>query len=198
MVMHRFAGIRIKKIAGDDFHLQLLQQLNDTGGRVFYLGSTEATLAGIRRRIATEYSNISIKTFSPPYQERFSDEVNQQIIDLINDFHPDAVLVGLTAPKQEKWIYRHLRQLRHDIKVVAAIGGAFDFFAGTIKRAPQWVINLYCEWLYRFLREPIRMWQRNIVSTPKFLFYTYHHRGAIQGGGITKSDTDTHQSPDDN
>jgi len=75
--------------------------------------------------------------------------------------------VGMTAPKQETWIEAHRGALR--VPVIGAIGAVFDFYAGTRKRAPQWVCDLGLEWLPRLLREPGRLWRRNVISTPVFL-----------------------------
>ncbi len=178
MEVHRWLGRQIKKIAGDDFHLQVLDQLNKKGGKVFYMGSTERVLAGIRDHIERDYPNIEVMTHSPSYCAKLSDTENADIIAKIEDFAPDALMVGLGAPKQEKWIHQNLPQL-HTPKVIGAIGGAFEFFAGTIKRAPAWVVAHHLEWLFRFLKEPRRMWQRNVISAPAFLRYTKKHHSQM-------------------
>lgn len=174
MEVHRWAGKQIKKIAGDDFHLQVLDQLNRQGGKIFYLGSTEKVLSGIRDHMHFDYPRIEVMTHSPSYCTQHSKEENAAIIAKIEAFAPDALMVGLGAPKQEKWIYQNLEQI-HTPQVIGAIGGAFEFFAGTIKRAPKWAINMHAEWLFRFIKEPLRMWERNVVSTPKFLRYVKKH-----------------------
>jgi N-acetylglucosaminyldiphosphoundecaprenol N-acetyl-beta-D-mannosaminyltransferase len=90
------------------------------------------------------------------------------MVKMINDARPDVLWVGMTAPKQEKWIYENRERLR--IPFISAVGAVFDFYAGTAKRSPIIWQNLGLEWLYRFLREPGRLWERNLVSTPKFIW----------------------------
>ena len=178
MEVHRWGGRQIKKIAGDDFHKYILEQLKEKGGKVFYMGSTEKVLSGIRERLQKDYPNIEVKTHSPSFSSRMSEKEASAIIAEIESFAPDALWIGLGAPKQEKWVYDNLAKL-HTPRLVASIGGAFEFFAGTIKRAPQWAINMHAEWLFRFIKEPFRMWERNMVSTPKYLLYVRKHHDKI-------------------
>jgi N-acetylglucosaminyldiphosphoundecaprenol N-acetyl-beta-D-mannosaminyltransferase len=81
--------------------------------------------------------------------------------------------VGMTAPKQEKWVHANARAL--SVPVIGSVGAVFEFFAGTNPRAPQWMCTLGIEWLYRLMREPRRMWRRNFVSTPRFLRMVMMH-----------------------
>jgi len=162
-------GIKIKKIAGADLHLMILQQLEKTSGSIFYLGATNQILSLIQKRIHAEYPHIQVEKYSPPYCEVFSKEETNKMITAVNVFHPDVLFVGMTAPKQEKWIAANHTQL--NTQVISGIGAAFGFFAGTTHRAPQWMINRGLEWLGRLVREPKRLWKRNFIYTPKFLYY---------------------------
>jgi N-acetylglucosaminyldiphosphoundecaprenol N-acetyl-beta-D-mannosaminyltransferase len=105
---------------------------------------------------------------SPPFKDEFDEADDAAMIAAVNAARPDVLWVGMTAPKQEKWIYRNHDRL--DVPFTGAIGAAFDFYAGTKKRAPQWVGQMGLEWLPRLVREPRRLWRRNLVSTPKFLY----------------------------
>jgi len=109
--------------------------------------------------------------YSPPYKKEFTKSENNFFIKKINDFKPDILFVGMTAPKQEKWVYNNYKKI--DCKIFSTIGAVFDFYAGRIKRAPQIFILLGLEWFYRFLQEPKRLFQRNFISAPKFLFYLF-------------------------
>lgn len=160
-------GIHAQKIAGSDLHQMVLDKLNICGGRIFYLGASPETLSIIKSKMAGLYPNILVETYSPPYKESFSVEENQEMIRRINNFSPDILFVGMTAPKQEKWIDENKKQL--NVKMISGIGAVFDFFAGTKKRPPQWMIKCKLEWLGRLLKEPKRMWRRNFVSTPLFI-----------------------------
>ena len=156
------------KIAGADLFAYEMEKLNERGGTCFFLGSSPATLALIEEKAAKVYPNIRIKTYSPPYKPVFTPEESQAMVDAVNAADPDLLWVGMTAPKQEKWLHDHWPEL--DIRCHAgAIGAVFDFFAGTVERAPKKWIDLGLEWLYRFIKEPRRTWRRYLVNNPKFI-----------------------------
>ncbi|MFC5191155.1 WecB/TagA/CpsF family glycosyltransferase [Algoriphagus aquatilis] len=159
---------KIAKISGFDLHLHFLELLQKNGGgRVFYLGSSPTTLFLIRARIEREYPKVKVGIWSPPFKEEFTVEDNQEMISKVNSFQPDVLFVGMTAPKQEKWV--HYNKAGLDSKVICSIGAVFDFYAGTVKRPNEFWIKLGLEWLPRFLKEPRRLWRRNLISTPKFV-----------------------------
>lgn len=136
---------------------------------VMFMGSSEKVLDLIVKRAAEVYPHLKIVTYSPPYKPEFSDEENKAIIDAINAADPDLLWIGMTAPKQEKWTYSHWNELNIHCHV-GTIGAVFDFFAGTVERAPVWWQRHGLEWLYRLLKEPKRMWRRYIIGNALFLF----------------------------
>ena len=157
-----------EKIAGADLFAFEMERLNAKGGTCFFLGSSPETLALIERKAKEVYPNITVKSYSPPFRDSFSRTESQEMVDAVNAAHPDLLWVGMTAPKQEKWLYDHWADL--DIHCHAgAIGAVFDFFAGTVERAPQKWIDLGLEWLYRLIKEPRRTWRRYLIDNPKFL-----------------------------
>jgi len=160
---------KLKKIAGADLFNYELQRLEKSKGSCFFLGSSESTLQKIKVRIASEYPNITVQSYSPPFKKEFSEEDNKKMFDKINAFKPDVLMVGMTAPKQEKWAYRHYQFL--DVGHICCIGAVFDFYSGTIKRAPKWMINMGLEWLYRLFKEPKRMWKRYLIGNIKFIWF---------------------------
>ena len=165
----------VEKIAGADLFAYEMGKLEEKGGTCFFLGSSPSTLEKIVERAAKDYPHIDIKTFSPPYKADFSSEENQAMVDAVNAADPDLFWVGMTAPKQEKWLDEHWAEL--DIRCHAgAIGAVFDFFAGTVERAPQKWIDLGLEWLYRLLKEPRRTWRRYLVNNPRFLWLVLQER----------------------
>ena len=165
-----------ERIAGWDLFIFEMERLNDKGKmtkeklRVMFLGSSEEVLALIRKRAAVDYPHLDIITYSPPFKPEFSDEDNQTMIQAINDAAPDLLWIGMTAPKQEKWTYQHWDELNIHCHC-GTVGAVFDFYAGTVKRAPLWWQRNSLEWLHRLIMEPRRMWRRYIIGAVKFLYY---------------------------
>ena len=156
-----------EKIAGADLFEYEMGKLEEKGGTCFFLGSSPATLALIEKKAAELYPHIRVKTFSPPYKPAFTPEESRAMVEAVNAADPDLLWVGMTAPKQEKWLHDHWGEL--DIRCHAgAIGAVFDFFAGTVERAPQKWIDLGLEWLYRLIKEPRRTWRRYLINNPVF------------------------------
>lgn len=158
---------RLKKIAGSDLFYYEMKRLNNTRGKCFFLGSSPHTLKLITDKANKEFPNVKIKSYSPPYVSKFSSGENKNILAVINKFKPDVLFIGMTAPKQEKWAYENYEKL--DAGHICSIGAVFDFFAGNIKRAPLWMINLGLEWLYRLLKEPRRLWRRYVFGNIIFI-----------------------------
>lgn len=158
----------IERIAGWDLFTFEMEKLNKKGGKCFFMGSSEKVLALIKEKAKSVYPNIIIETYSPPYKPEFSEEDNKAIIDAINQSKPNLLWIGMTAPKQEKWTYSHWDELEINCHV-GTIGAVFDFFAGTMERAPIWWQEHSLEWLYRLLKEPKRMWKRYLVGNTMFI-----------------------------
>ncbi|WP_308392939.1 WecB/TagA/CpsF family glycosyltransferase [Prevotella sp.] len=146
-----------------------LRTKSEESKTVMFMGSSQKVLDLIVKRAAVDYPHLKVVTYSPPYKPEFSDEDNRAIIDAINDANPDLLWVGMTAPKQEKWTYSHWKELNIHCHV-GTIGAVFDFFAGTVERAPMWWQEHGLEWLYRLLKEPKRMWRRYIIGNALFLW----------------------------
>jgi N-acetylglucosaminyldiphosphoundecaprenol N-acetyl-beta-D-mannosaminyltransferase len=161
----------IEKIAGSDLHEIIINSLDTRGGSCFYLGSSEETLIKIREKMTREHPAVRVGTFSPPFREVFSGEENSEMINAVNSFSPDVLFVGMTAPRQEKWVFENREKLK--VPLICSIGAVFDFYAGTVQRSGQFWIRLGLEWLPRLLREPRRLWKRNFISTPLFLWYVF-------------------------
>ena len=136
---------------------------------VMFMGSSQKVLDLIVKRAAEVYPHLKIVTYSPPYKPEFSEEDNKAIVEAINAADPDLLWIGMTAPKQEKWTYSHWNELNIHCHV-GTIGAVFDFFAGTVERAPIWWQRHGLEWLYRLLKEPKRMWRRYIIGNTLFLW----------------------------
>lgn len=159
-----------ERVAGHDLFAFEMDKLNKKGGTVMFMGSSEKTLVLDRKMGGLKYPNLKVVTYSPPYKPEFSEEDNKAIIDAINAANPDLLWIGMTAPKQEKWTYSHWNELNIHCHV-GTIGAVFDFFAGTVERAPLWWQNHGLEWFYRLIKEPRRMWRRYIIGNTVFLWH---------------------------
>lgn len=152
--------------------MQRLQQEAEACGRkkVMFVGSSEKVLGLIRERATQDYPDLEVVTLSPPYVKDFSEEQSREMVEAINAAVPDLLWIGMTAPKQEKWTYQHWKELNIHCHC-GCIGAVFDFYAGTVKRAPLWWQRHGLEWLHRLISEPRRMWRRYLIGNTKFLWY---------------------------
>lgn len=150
-----------EKVAGVDFADRLLGHLAETGGSVYLLGGKPgiAELAGQKMR--EKNPDLTICGMADGY---FRDE--GPVVEAIQQAAPDVLFVCLGAPKQERFMARHQKEL--PVGLMAGLGGSLDSFAGTVKRAPKWMIRLNLEWFYRLLKEPWRF--KRMLRLPKFLW----------------------------
>jgi N-acetylglucosaminyldiphosphoundecaprenol N-acetyl-beta-D-mannosaminyltransferase len=172
----RVLGGRIHgRVTGSDIFLGTMRAIDQKGGgRAFFLGSTEETLQRIKDRATSDYPNISVSSFSPPFKTEYEASDLDDMVERINSAKPDVLWVGLTAPKQEKLLNAIIDRI--DVKFAAAIGAVFDFYAGTVKRSHPAFQRAGLEWLPRLLREPRRLWKRTFVSAPVFLWHVFTWR----------------------
>ena len=169
-------GVIRERVTGSDIFRGVLQALDHRGGgRVFLLGGEEDTLAIIRQRLAVDFPRIVVAgTFSPPFKAEFSVAENQAMVAAVNAARPDVLWVGLSAPKQEKWLHAHQAVL--DVKFAAAVGAVFDFYSGRVKRSHPLFQRLGLEWLPPLVQQPRRLWRRMGVSAPIFLWHVLRQR----------------------
>lgn len=179
MASRLLGGAIRERVTGSDVFYELHHRMNLLGGMsVFFLGATEETLAMIRQRMMSEYPNIKIAgTFSPPFKPDYNPEELDEMINAINAVKPDVLWVGMTAPKQEKWIYENRTRL--NVKFAGAIGAVFDFYTGRVKRSHPVFQRLGLEWLPRLIQQPKRLWRRMFVSAPIFLWHVFKARLGI-------------------
>lgn len=173
----RICGGRIKgRVTGFDIFLSLLARASGMGGlRVFLLGANMETLAGMIRQMTSDYPNLTeVSGYSPPFADEFSTKQTNAMLRAINDFRPDILFVGMTAPKQEKWVHANRSMIAAD--VVASIGAVFDFYAGNKSRGPSMIRSLGLEWFARLVQEPRRLWRRTFISAPIFMFDLLKYR----------------------
>jgi N-acetylglucosaminyldiphosphoundecaprenol N-acetyl-beta-D-mannosaminyltransferase len=180
------AGVPIgPRITGSDFYLALMSALQASGGgRVFFFGSSASVLTSIRERTSADFPGVTVDALAPPFGE-WDAAQNAEFIERINAAAPDVLWIGMTAPKQEKWMAANAAALR--VPVVGCVGAVFEYYAGTVRRAPEWLCDLGLEWLYRLAGEPQRLWRRTLVSAPVFLWAALSQRLAGPPGPARES-----------
>ena len=175
----RMLGGTVKeRVTGTDMFFALHERMNLASGMsVFFLGATEETLELICQRMAKDFPRIRVAgCYSPPFKLMYSSAELAEMIAAINAAAPDVLWVGMTAPKQEKWIYENRSRL--NVKFAGAIGAVFDFYTGKVKRSPMIFQKLGLEWLPRLVQQPRRLWRRMFVSAPIFVWHTLRARFA--------------------
>jgi N-acetylglucosaminyldiphosphoundecaprenol N-acetyl-beta-D-mannosaminyltransferase len=155
------------RITGYDFFLSFLHRTNKRK-KFFFLGSDTDTLERIKKRINNENILIDCEYFSPPFKDRFSIEDNRVILEKINNFNPDVIFVGMTAPKQEKWAYENIKKVHCNL--IVCVGAVFSFFSLKESRAPKLFRDLGFEWLYRLFNSPKKIYKRVIFSGTFFIY----------------------------
>ncbi len=166
----KFLGTPVKEvITGSDFFPSFYNYHKDNKDiKIFLLGAMEGVadkaMADINNKIGWP---IVVGAHSPSFGfEKHEDECDK-IIDIVNASKANVLVVGVGAPKQEKWIYKYKDRLTH-VKIYLAIGATIDFEAGNIRRAPKLLQLIAMEWLYRLYKEPKRMWKRYIIEDMPF------------------------------
>ena len=157
-----------RRVPGPDLMPAILDLSQKMGYRHYFYGSTETTLEALRAALLRRFPKLQIAgMYSPPFRELTGEE-DEEIVRRINDSGADFVWVALGAPKQEWWMYEH----RHRVKaLMLGVGAAFDFTAGTTKRAPMWMQKLCLEWVFRILKDPKRMLPRYLNTNFAFVYY---------------------------
>jgi N-acetylglucosaminyldiphosphoundecaprenol N-acetyl-beta-D-mannosaminyltransferase len=158
------------RIAGEQYFKALMGALNARGGaRVFFFGSSQEVLDQISTQMSLSYPALELcGSISPPFRPWSSDE-NKQFVEAINAARVDVLWVGMTAPKQEKWVHQNRAVL--NVPVIGSVGAVFDFFAQTVPSPPRWVRKLGLESPYHLVKNPKRTWKRIFVSVPKYVFH---------------------------
>jgi len=151
-----------ERVAGYDLTQNLFNQLKDTDETIYFFGGSPGIAAVAAKRMAHRYPGLKIVGVHNGY---FDAKDEKKIIDDIKKLSPSILLVGLGAPKQEKWIYENMRLV--NAKVSIGIGGSFDVMAGKVQRAPRIFQKMGLEWFYRLLKQPTRI--ARMMRLPKFV-----------------------------
>lgn len=170
IVSRRRGYIEAERVPGPDLMPKVFEISKEKKYRHFFYGSTEETLGMLKKKIEEKYPYLEIAgMYSPPFR-KLTEEEDKDIIQMINESKADFVWVALGAPKQEIWMAEHKGKIN---AVMLGVGAAFDFEAGTVKRAPKWMQELCLEWLYRIMQDPKRLIARYVDTNFSFLWNVY-------------------------
>ena len=166
--LSRLKGFRhVERVYGPDLMLALCGRSAAKGYRHFFYGGAQGVPEQLAARLQERFPGLQVAgTFSPPFRP-LTPEEDDQIIQMINEAAPDIVWVGLSTPKQERWMAEHVGRLT--APVLIGVGAAFDFLTGRKPQAPRWMQRAGLEWLFRLLTEPRRLWRRYLINNPLFV-----------------------------
>ncbi len=164
----KFHGFdHVSRVYGPDLMLAVCQASVERGWSHYFYGGAPGVGDQLARVLESKFPGLQIKgIYSPPFTA-LTPEEDRLIIDQINQAGADIVWVGISSPKQEKWMADHRDQI--DSPVLIGVGAAFDFLSGNKRQAPKWIQKSGFEWLFRFIQEPTRLWKR-YIQYPKFIF----------------------------
>ncbi len=149
-------------LMGEIFKISVLN-----GYQHYFYGSTDETLEKLHSALNEAYPGIQIAgMYSPPFRP-MSEEEDKAVVDKINEVNPDFIWVGLGAPKQEKWMAVHQGKVKG---LMVGVGAGFDYYAGNIERAPEWMQKRNLEWVYRLIQDPKRLFRRYLHTNTKFIW----------------------------
>lgn len=157
----------MKRTIGPSLMGEIFMTSAEKGYRHYFYGSTDETLEKLYAVLLDAYPGIQIAgMYSPPFRP-MTEEEDKAIVERINETKPDFVWVGLGAPKQEKWMGAHQGIVNG---LMVGVGAGFDYFAGNIERAPEWMQKRNLEWVYRLLQDPKRLFGRYWHTNTKFIW----------------------------
>src|SRR5262249_10560292 len=156
-----------QRVYGPTLMLVLCERAELLRHRVFLYGGRPETLEALQSKLLGRFPELKIVgSYSPPFRDLTKQE-QESVQCAIHDAAPDLLFVGISTPKQERWMWEQ----RHALPgiVMVGVGAAFDFHAGRVQQAPEWMQCHGLEWFYRLTREPGRLWRRYLFVTPWFL-----------------------------
>ena len=154
-----------ERVAGIDLFLGIVERAARTGHRVYFLGATDDVLGSMLAVFRKRHPNLEIGGWRNGYWDD-----DEAVIAEVKKAKPSFLFLAIPSPRKEYWLSDHLAEL--EVPFVMGVGGAFDVVAGKVKRAPLWVQRIGCEWMYRLIQEPRRMWKRYLHGNTAFILLT--------------------------
>jgi len=170
--MGRAQGFRqMSRVYGPDLMLRICELSRERGFTHFFYGGAPGVAETLRERLEQRFPGMKVAgTYSPPFRP-LTEQEERELADRIRATKPDIFWVGLSTPKQERFMAGHWRQL--DATLFFGVGAAFDFHAGQVRQAPRWMQRSGLEWLFRLFCEPRRLWKRYFKNNPLFVLRAF-------------------------
>ncbi|HPH95729.1 MAG TPA: WecB/TagA/CpsF family glycosyltransferase [Anaerolineaceae bacterium] len=167
--LSRRAGYHhVSRVYGPDLMLAVCEHSLKKNYRHYLYGGNEGVPELLAQKLQERFPGLSFAGMvSPPFR-KMTPEEDAALVAEINALKPDILWVGLSTPKQERWMAEHVSRL--DVPVLIGVGAAFDFHAGLKKQAPRWMQRSGLEWLFRLMTEPKRLWKRYLYNNPQFIW----------------------------
>jgi N-acetylglucosaminyldiphosphoundecaprenol N-acetyl-beta-D-mannosaminyltransferase len=166
----RLAGFRRKqmdRVCGPDLMLEICERSARDGLTHFFYGGNEGVAELLAQRLAERFPGFkTVGCYTPPFRQLTPEEIDQ-VVRMVNEANPDYLWVGLSTPKQERWMSQFAPRLK--VGVMLGVGAAFDFHTGKVARAPYWMQRSGLEWFYRVVKEPRRLYRRYLGNIPPFV-----------------------------
>jgi N-acetylglucosaminyldiphosphoundecaprenol N-acetyl-beta-D-mannosaminyltransferase len=177
----RAAGAReMGRVRGPDLLPAACELAAHHRWRAFFYGGSPGTAERLATRLAERFPELLVAgTYAPPFRD-LTPEEDAAVVERINSSGADLVWVGLSAPKQERWMAAHRERLRSPVLI--GVGAAFDIHAGLKPQAPAWMRPLGLEWLFRLALEPRRLWSRYLRTNPRFVAGILRRRPYLRDG----------------
>lgn len=167
-VGHKRGYKNMKRTTGPSYMGEILKVSVERGYRHYFYGSTPETLEKLQNVLKHDYPKLQIAgMYSPPFRP-LTEEEDRDVIERINETIPDFVWIGLGAPKQENWMAVHQGKITG---FMVGVGAGFDYLAGNIDRAPEWMQNHNLEWIYRLIQDPRRLFKKYWSTNFKFIWH---------------------------
>ena len=164
---HHLGHAMPERVAGYDLAQELMRRAPEKKRRIFFFGSAPGVAELAKKKAESLYPGIEIVGTRNGF---FSEKDEPEIIENIRRAKPDLLLAALGVPKQEKWLYKHQKEL--GVPVSIGVGGTLDVMAGVMKRAPRWMQKAKLEWLFRGMLQPKRAGR--LMALPKFVLKVHH------------------------
>jgi N-acetylglucosaminyldiphosphoundecaprenol N-acetyl-beta-D-mannosaminyltransferase len=167
----RRGALEAERVAGPDVMLSVCDAGRRVGLRHYFLGGRPGTPEALAEALTTRFPGLEVAgTHSPPFRP-LSDAEDAEMVEAINASGANVLWIGLGSPKQDFWAASHA--LRLQVPVVLAVGAAFDFHSGRLRRAPRWMRRAGLEWLFRLAMEPRRLWRRYLSTNVRFAYLLF-------------------------